>query len=138
MADSRCVIYLPLVIDHLSLALRSVLHPATLLSQDITMHIYKSNYSSVPITDESIVEFLLALPVSPARRSSVDSVTGETKTRGQVFDEALSLARGLILRKHAKPGQVALILGKTSVDYPVVALGCMAAGLIPSLASAAW
>ncbi|KAJ9109019.1 hypothetical protein QFC21_000345 [Naganishia friedmannii] len=101
------------------------------------MHIYKSNYPSVPLTDESIVDFLLALPLSRSRRSSVDSVTKETKTRGQVFDEALSLARGLILRKQAKPGQVALILGKTSVDYPVVALGCMAAGLIPSLASAA-
>jgi acyl-CoA synthetase (AMP-forming)/AMP-acid ligase II len=102
------------------------------------MHIYKSTHPSVELTDESIVDFLLSTPKPREWRSSVDSITGETKTRGQVFDEALALARGLVVRKGAKRGQVALILGKTSVDYPVVALGCMAAGLIPSLASAAW
>lgn len=102
------------------------------------MHIYTSTHPAVTLTDESIVDFLLAAPKPREWRSSVDSVTGETKTRGQVFDEALALARGLVVRKHAKRGQVALVLGKTSVDYPVVALGCMAAGLIPSLASAAW
>jgi long-subunit acyl-CoA synthetase (AMP-forming) len=102
------------------------------------MRIYKSTHPDVQLTDVSIVDFLLSTPKPREWRSSVDSVTGETKIRGQVFDEALSLARGLITRKNAKPGQVAMILGKTSVDYPVVALGCMAAGLIPSLASAAW
>lgn len=84
------------------------------------MHIYKSTHPSVQLTDQSIIEYLLSTPKPREWRSSVDSVTGETKTRGQVFDEALALARGLITRKNAKPGQVALILGKTSVDLSLI------------------
>jgi acyl-CoA synthetase (AMP-forming)/AMP-acid ligase II len=101
------------------------------------MRIYKSSYPDVPVPTQGFFQYLTTRPISLDLRAFVDYPTKRTYTRGQVFDRARRLAKGLRQRKGVKPGDTVLIYGKTSIEYPVVVLGCIAAGLVPSLASAA-
>ena len=101
------------------------------------MRVYKSLYHDVPLPSEGLFQYLSQRPIALESTAFVDYFTKRSITRGQVFDNARKLAWGLKHRKGALRGETVLVYGKTSVDYPIVVLGCIAAGLVPSLASAA-
>ncbi len=101
------------------------------------MHIYKSPYPDVSLSSLGLFQYLASRPVSLDLPAYIDYPTKRSYTRGQAFDKARRLAWGLKERKGAQSGDTVLIYGKTSIEYPIVVLGCIAAGLVPSLASAA-
>jgi hypothetical protein len=112
-------------------------HPNIPPSHHPTMHIYKSPYPDVALPTVGLFQYLAARPISLDLPVYIDYPTKRSYTRGQAFDKARRLAWGLRHKKGLKSGDTVLLFGKTSIEYPIVVLGCIAAGLVPSLASAA-
>ena len=64
----------------------------------------------------------------------IDGLTGRKVTRGQVYDSALRLARGL-QKLGLDKGDVACIHGLNSVEWVNALMGCQAARMIVSPAN---
>lgn len=96
---------------------------------DDEQHIFRSRYSSVPIPDSTTLpQFVLEKGESYAEKVAfVDALTGKEYTHGQVVSDVRRFAkalRSLGLRK----GNVVMVALPNIVEYPIVALGIMAAG----------
>lgn len=103
--------------------------------------IYTSPYPSVPLSSLGLIPFLESSPHSSAHLdipAFKDYSSGQYYTRREIFDRSRRLGAGLRHRLHLNKGDVVLVFGRNSIDYPVIVLGIIAAGLIPCLASSAF
>ncbi|KAJ1303693.1 hypothetical protein OPQ81_008118 [Rhizoctonia solani] len=105
-----------------------------------TIRIYKSAYPDRVIPRESIFSNLF--PKKPEFAESlpafIDAVNGRTLSRGDVKDLSLRLAYGLQRTLGINRGDTVMIFSPNSLIWPVVMLGCIAAGVKCSPANSAY
>lgn len=111
------------------------------------MKIYTSPYPPIHIYEESVVTFLFEtnfLKFPPSSPAYIDAPTGQCITRGQFKSLALEVGWGLregISRLGGIPlsrGSIIMLFSPNTLIWPVIMLGCLAAGVKPALTNSAY
>ncbi|RIB14127.1 hypothetical protein C2G38_2096732 [Gigaspora rosea] len=92
--------------------------------------IFKSKFPDIEIPQVGIYQYVTSNPkkIPDDKVTYVDGITGRSYTFGEFIHETKKFAAGLQDKLGFKCGDVLTIFSPNQVDYPIVALGTIAAG----------
>ncbi|XP_068638490.1 4-coumarate--CoA ligase-like 1 [Aristolochia californica] len=92
-------------------------------------HIFRSHYPAVPVPNLTLPEFVLQDADRYADKVAIiEPVTGKAFTYGEVVRDTARFANALRSTVRLKKGGVVVVVLPNVAEYPVIALGIMAAG----------
>ncbi|KAF0390612.1 acetyl-CoA synthetase-like protein [Gigaspora margarita] len=93
--------------------------------------IFKSKLPDIKISPEGIYQYMTSNPngISDDKIIYIDGITDKSYTFGKFKSESKKFAAGLLDRFKFKRGNVVAIFSPNQIDYPVVLIGTIVAGI---------